>query len=41
MYLTAAAKLFGGTDFHYVGQWLGEGSAVLEFEGGQQWLASR
>jgi nitroreductase len=30
MYLTAAAKLFGGTDFHYVGQWLGEGSATLE-----------
>jgi hypothetical protein len=32
MYLTAAAKLFGGNDFHYVGQWLGKGSAVLEFE---------
>ncbi|MDT5003360.1 MAG: hypothetical protein QOJ24_536 [Mycobacterium sp.] len=32
MYLTAAVKLFGGTDFHYVGQWLGEVSAVLQFE---------
>jgi hypothetical protein len=31
MYLTAAAKLFGGTDFHYVGQWFSEQSAVLEF----------
>lgn len=31
-YLNAAAKLFGGTDFHYVGQWHGENSAVLEFE---------
>jgi SnoaL-like domain len=30
-YLNAAAKLFAGTDFHYVGQWLGEQSAVLEF----------
>lgn len=30
-YLTAAAKLFGGTDFHYVGQWCSEQSAVLEF----------
>ncbi len=31
MYLSAAAKLFGGTDFHYVEQWIGERSAVLEF----------
>lgn len=31
MYLRAAAKLFGGNDFRYVGQWLGERSAVLEF----------
>ena len=31
MYLTAASKLFAGTDFEYVGQWFGERSAVLEF----------
>jgi hypothetical protein len=31
MYLRAAAKLFGGNDFRYVGQWYGENSAVLEF----------
>lgn len=31
MYLMAAAKLFGGTDFHYVEEWVGERSAVLEF----------
>ncbi|MCZ8381843.1 nuclear transport factor 2 family protein [Mycobacterium sp. CPCC 205372] len=31
MYLRAAAKLFGGNDFRYVGQWFGERSAVLEF----------
>ena len=31
MYLIAAAKLFGGTDFHYVEEWIGERSAVLEF----------
>ena len=31
MYLGAAAKMFGGTDFHYVDQWYGERSAVLEF----------
>lgn len=31
MYLTAAAKLFGGTDFHYVNEWYGDRSAVLEF----------
>jgi SnoaL-like domain len=30
-YLTAAAKMFGGTDFHYVEQWYGERSAILEF----------
>ena len=30
-YLKAAAKLFGGSDFRYVGQWYGERSAVLEF----------
>jgi hypothetical protein len=31
MYLSAAAKVFGGTDFHYVGEWFAERSAVLEF----------
>ena len=31
MYLRAAAKLFGGTDFHYVEEWVGDRSAVLEF----------
>jgi hypothetical protein len=31
VYLRAAAKLFAGTDFGYVGQWFGERSAVLEF----------
>lgn len=31
MYLQAAAKLFGDTDFHYEGEWLGANSAVLEF----------
>jgi SnoaL-like domain len=30
-YLTAAAKMFGGTDFHYVEQWYDERSAILEF----------
>ena len=30
-YLTAAAKMFSGTDFHYVEQWCGERSAILEF----------
>ena len=30
-YLRAAAKLFGGSDFRYVGQWYGEHSAILEF----------
>jgi hypothetical protein len=31
MYLSAAAKMFSGTDFHYEGEWYGERSAVLEF----------
>lgn len=31
MYLNAAAKVFAGTDFHYVGEWAAERSAVLEF----------
>jgi hypothetical protein len=31
MYLTAAAKVFGPTDFHYVGEWYAPDSAVLEF----------
>jgi hypothetical protein len=30
-YLTAATKMFAGTDFHYVEQWYSERSAVLEF----------
>jgi SnoaL-like domain len=30
-YLTAAAKLFGDSDFRYVRQWFGDHSAVLEF----------
>ena len=30
-YLTAAAKMFSGTDFHYIEQWYGERSAILEF----------
>ena len=30
-YLSAAARLFAGTGFHYVGQWFGERSAALEF----------
>lgn len=30
-YLTAAAKLFLGTNFHYVEQWYSEKSAILEF----------
>lgn len=30
-YLSAAAKLFGGSDFRYVGQWYDEHSAILEF----------
>jgi hypothetical protein len=31
MYLKAAAKVFGGTDFHYVEHWYSEQSAILEF----------
>ncbi len=31
MYLMAAANVFGDTDFHYVGEWCAERSAVLEF----------
>ena len=31
MYLNAAAKVFAGTDFRYVGEWFAERSAVLEF----------
>ena len=31
MYLSAASKLFSDTDFHYVEQWFGEQSAILEF----------
>ncbi len=31
LYLKAAAKVFGGTDFHYVEQWYNERSAILEF----------
>lgn len=31
LYLGAAEKLFSATDFHYVGQWFSERSAVLEF----------
>lgn len=30
-YLTAASKMFSGTDFHYVEQWFSERSAILEF----------
>jgi SnoaL-like domain len=30
-YLIAAAKLFGGADFQYEGQWYGDRSAILEF----------
>jgi hypothetical protein len=30
-YLTAAVKVFGDTDFHYVEKWFGERSAILEF----------
>ena len=30
-YLAAALAVLGGTDFRYVGQWIGETSAVLEF----------
>jgi SnoaL-like domain len=31
MYLTAAVKVFGAGDFHYVEQWYDERSAILEF----------
>jgi site-specific recombinase len=31
MYLRAAEKTVAGTDFHYVGQWFSDQSAVLEF----------
>ena len=31
MYLAAAAKVFGVNDFHYVEQWYGDRSAILEF----------
>jgi SnoaL-like domain len=31
MYLKAAAKVFGNSDFHYVEQWYEERSAILEF----------
>ena len=30
-YLKAAAKVFGNTDLHYVEQWYGQRSAILEF----------
>lgn len=30
-YLTAAVKLFGDSDFRYVGQWFADRCAVLEF----------
>lgn len=30
-YLRAAERMFAGSDFHYVNQWLGDRSAVLEF----------
>jgi SnoaL-like protein len=30
-YLAAAFAVLGGADFRYVGQWLGERAAVLEF----------
>ena len=31
MYVKAAAKVFGNSDFHYVEQWYEERSAILEF----------
>jgi hypothetical protein len=31
MYLKAAAKVFGDTDFHYVKHWYNDQSAILEF----------
>ena len=30
-YLSAATKVFSDTDFHYIGKWYGECSAILEF----------
>jgi hypothetical protein len=30
-YLSAAAKVFADTDFHYVEKWYGDRSAILEF----------
>lgn len=30
-YLRAAEQMFSGTDFHYVEQWFGDNSAVLQF----------
>ena len=32
MYLSSALTVLGGNDFHYVGEWVGETSAVLEFK---------
>jgi hypothetical protein len=31
MYLTAAAKVFGVSEFHYVEQWYNDRSAIVEF----------
>ena len=31
-YLTAAAKVLGGPEFRYLGEWRNEAGAVLEFE---------
>ncbi len=31
-YLSAAAHVLGGSGFHYVGEWRGDKSAILEFE---------
>jgi hypothetical protein len=31
-YLVAAAGVFKGNNFHYLNEWIGETSAVLEFE---------
>lgn len=31
-YLCAAAQVFSGNNFRYLNQWIGENSAVLEFE---------
>lgn len=31
-YLTAAANVFSGNNFHYLNEWIGDSSAVLEFE---------